>query len=123
MGQALFGFWPTGGDSESSFMTKGLALLDLGTGTEAILTQVSDLFTSITVLGVGNYQLGVNPAAGMTDPARTIVFAQPYDLGSARTVTVEVEALVAKIRIRSFLANGTPNSVNRVALAVYYAHP
>jgi hypothetical protein len=123
MGEPLFGFWPSAGDSEASFMTRGLALLDLGTGTEAILTQVSDLFTALAVLGVGNYQLTINPAAGMTDPNRAIVFAQPYDLGSARTVTVEVEAAVAKIRIRSFLANGTANPVNRVALALYYAHP
>ena len=122
----FFGFWPKPGlpiQSDASLLTRGLVLLTLGTGNEAIVDQVGEIVTDLSVLGVGNYQLDLNPDAKITEPDRTYVFAQPYDLGSARTVTVDVSTFDQTIRVRCFLANGTSSSVARVALAIFYNPP
>jgi hypothetical protein len=118
----FFGFWPKPSlpiQSDASLLTRGLVLLALGTGAEEILHQVGDLITGITVLGVGNYDLALSPQSGIVDSDRCFVFAQPYDLGTSRTVTVSISA-PNSIRVRAFLANGTASPLSRIALAIYY---
>lgn len=118
----FFGFWPKPSlpiQSDASLLTRGLVLLALGTGAEEILHQVGDLITGITVLGVGNYDLALSPESGIVDSDRCFVFAQPYDLGTSRTVTVSISA-PNSIRVRAFLANGTASPLSRISIAIYY---
>jgi hypothetical protein len=122
MANPMFGIWPgaePGVASDLDMIPKGLVLLALGTGAESIVSQVGNLITGITVAAVGNYNLAVNPEASY-DVDRVFVIAQPYDLGSARTVIVYPDGFENTLNVRVYLANGTATPVARVALAIFY---
>lgn len=112
-----------GGGGDATLTPAACALFQLGSGTESMLNQAGDVFTGVTVIGDGEYELTLDPAAGISDASRVLVQATVLGSnigGQERFASYFPDLGSDKITLYVFNAAGAGVSAGRASVTLWY---
>lgn len=115
---------PLAGASGSAALTPvAYAVMQLGADTEAILWQVGDVITGINVVGPGEYELTLDPAAGLTLSDRIgvqVAVVGSNIAGQERFASYFPQLGSNLITVYVFNAAGTGVAAARATITIWY---
>ncbi len=114
MANPEYGLWPGGGGTK---VPLSIVQLRLGAGTEAIDGQIGTLVTGVTVNGTGDYELTLNPAAGIADSSKLFWTIGAGDVAAKFVVGLPTLPTFA---LNVYDAAGAHVAITRVCIAFWY---
>lgn len=115
-----FGQWPQSAGGGGTLVPAGWAEIQLSAGSESINHQVGGLLTGvITVNGTGDWDLDLDPAAGLIDPFRIVVTATPMTF-SCRILVASFQLPLNLLSLRAFDAAGAAATLGRCGVVIWY---
>lgn len=117
MANPSYGLWPPGDAGGGAPTPLAIVQLRLGAGTEAIDGQIGTLVTGINVNGTGDYELTLDPAAGIADPSKLFWTIGAGDFTAKFAVGFPTLPTFA---LNVYDAAGAHAAIGRVCIAFWY---